>query len=52
MVTGKVIYLRIQSILRIFSEFDSINFLRYGSLYLEQMRRLLLDYLEVYKINL
>ena len=37
-----------QSILPIFSEFDSINYLRYGSPYLEQMRKLPWDYPEIY----
>ena len=31
--------LAVQNILLIFREFDNINYLRYGSLYLENMRR-------------
>ena len=38
----------VQSILPIFSEFDSINYFRYGSFYLEQMRILPQDYFEIY----
>ena len=37
----------VQSILLNFSEFDNINFLRYESVYLEQMRRLPQDYPEI-----
>lgn len=37
----------VQSILLIFSEFDNIICLRYESVYLEQMRRLPQDYLEI-----
>lgn len=38
----------VQCILPIFSKFDSFNYFRYGSLYLEQMRILPQDYLEIY----
>ena len=34
--------------LPIFTEFDTINYLRYGSLYLEQIRRLPQDYPEIH----
>ena len=39
---------KVQSILPFFSESDSINYWRYGSLFLEQMRRLPQDIPEVY----
>ena len=40
--------LAVQSILPIFREFDDINYLQYGSLYLENMCRLPKEHPEIY----
>ena len=40
----------VQTLLRLFQESDSINHLRYDSLYLEQMRRLRIDHPEIHVI--
>ena len=39
----------IQKLLPIFGESDSINYLKYASIYLEKMRRLPIEYPEIYR---